>query len=157
MNLRHFLYVAVARAARSGAEDFDVSHVWEAREARQRVHPDPFRRFPLTPRVTNFLDFGLMRRGRAADQLMAPHARLERRNARLARDRGRVMAIHARDLILSRMNVVTKKDWLPGAFEAAGVADDGSFVALCGRRSRGGLLTVRGHRRKGEDQHHDRS
>src|SRR2546425_93828 len=85
---------------------------------------------------------------------VAAHARLHGRNARLAGDRCRVMAVHARDLILTCMHVMAEKDRLPRSLEIAAVTDDGSLMT---RGSRLSLLAVRDHRREGEDKHHDRS
>src|SRR5467141_2173246 len=109
-DLRHALDLAVARHTRSRAERFDVPHMGEAHEPGERVHADPLGRFPLTPRVADLLDLGLMRRRGSADQLMASDAGLQRRDARLARNRRRVVAVHAGDLILAGMDVVTEED-----------------------------------------------
>src|SRR5947207_2142176 len=135
LDLRRLLHVAMTRRARLGAEGFDVTLVREVHEAGDRVNADPLRRFLFTPGVADFFDLGLMRRRRAADQLVAAHAGLERRNPRFARNRGRVVAIHARDLVLPGMNVVTKEDRLARSLETAGVADDGGLVPRCLRRS----------------------
>src|ERR1700752_2280857 len=92
-NLRHGLHIAVARRtggvridAQPGAKSLDVAHVREAREPGQRVNPDPLGRLSLAPRVADLLDLRLVRRRRAADQLVTSDARLQRRNPRLARD-----------------------------------------------------------------------
>src|SRR5688572_21765010 len=134
-DLSHALDLAVARGAGIGAEGLDVAHVGEAHEPGERMDAHPLRRLALAPRVPNSLDLRLMRRRRAADQLMAAHARLERGNPGLARDRCRVMAVHAGDLVLSRMDVVAEKDRLARPLEVTRVADDGSLITL-GRRDR---------------------
>src|SRR5882762_4632492 len=59
-DLRHLLHVAVARHTRRRAKCLDVSHMWEADEAGQRMHANPFRRFSLAPRVADLLDLRLM-------------------------------------------------------------------------------------------------
>src|SRR6266478_4662244 len=69
-DLRHALDLAVARRTRRRAERFDVPHMREPHEAGECVHADPLGRLPLTPRITDLLDFGLMRRRGSADQLM---------------------------------------------------------------------------------------
>src|SRR5947207_5207137 len=98
-DLRRLLHVAMAGGARrcGRAEGLDVALVREVHEAGDRVNANPLWRFLFTPGVADFFDLGLMRRRRAGDQLVAAHARLEGRNPRLARNRGRVVAIHARD------------------------------------------------------------
>src|SRR6266446_5361564 len=126
-DLWHFRDVAVAGHTRRGAEGLDVPHVGKAHEPGQGVDAHPLRRFPLAPRVADLLDLGLMGRRGAADQLVAPDAGLERRDSRLAGDRGRVVAVHARDLILPGMDVVSKEDRLAWPLEITGVADDGSL------------------------------
>src|SRR6185503_19579399 len=83
-NLRHGFDVAVARDAGIRAQPFDVTHVRELYEAGQRVDPNPLRRLPLAPRVADLLDLGLMRRRRAAHQLVTADAGLQRRDAGLA-------------------------------------------------------------------------
>src|SRR6267154_1046606 len=151
-NLRRMLHVAVAGDTRVGAEGLDVTHMGETHEPGQRVDAYPFRRFPLPPRVAHLLDFGLMRRRGSTDQLMAAHTCLERRDAGLARDRRRVVTVHARDLVLAGMDVVAEKNRLARSLEFAGVAgaENGSLIPSS-------LLAVQGHRRQGEDKHHDRS
>src|SRR4051812_24425156 len=159
LDLRRLLHVAMAGGARrwGRAEGLDVALVRKMHEAGYRVDANPLRRFLFTPGVADFFDLGLMRRRRTADQLVTTHARLEGRNPRLARNRGRVVAIHARDLVLPGMDIVTKENRLARSVEIAGVADDGSSVPRCLRGSRLGLLAVKDHRREGENQHHDRS
>src|SRR5260370_12312227 len=87
VHLRHALHVAVARDARLRPERFDVTHVREARETRQRVDAHPLRRLLLPPGIADLLDLGLMRRRGAADELMTPEARLQRRQSGLTADR----------------------------------------------------------------------
>src|SRR3989442_12577304 len=87
---------------------------------------------------------------------MAPHARLHRRNARLAGDRCRVMAVHARDLILTCMHVMAEKNRLPWCLEITAVTDDGGLIPRSRGRSGLWLLAVRDHRWEGEDQQHSR-
>src|SRR6266536_3555343 len=107
-NLRRMLHVAVAGDTRVGAEGLDVPHVREAHKPGQRMHANPFRRFPLPPCVAHLLDLGLMRRRGSADQLMAADTGLQRRDAGLTRDRLRVMTAHARDLYPVSMHVVAQ-------------------------------------------------
>src|SRR2546425_10015379 len=83
---------------------------------------------------------------------MATHTGLHRRDTRLARDRRRVMAVHAGDLVLPGMHVVAEEDRLARPLEVAGVTDDRSWIT---RGSSLTLLAVRDHRREGEDPHHD--
>jgi hypothetical protein len=65
------------------------------------------------------------------------------------------MAVHAGDLILSRMDVVAEKDRLAWPLEVTGVADDGGLIPL--GRSLGRLLAGN-RRREGEEQrYYDRS
>src|SRR5881394_470356 len=61
LDLRHLLYVAVARRTRRRAERFDMTHVRKAHEPRQRVNPNPFRGFPLAPGVAEALDLRAFR------------------------------------------------------------------------------------------------
>src|SRR6266550_4463640 len=126
LDLGHVCNVAVARrtggvsvGALPGGKSLDVTHMREAHEAGQRVDADPLRRFPLAPRVAHLLDLGLMCRRGAADQLMAADARLQGRDARLARNRRRVVTVHARDLVLAGMDVVAEKDRLAWPLEVA--------------------------------------
>jgi len=163
-NLRHRFDIAVARRTRrvridaqSSPQSFDMTHVRELGEAGQGVNPNPFGGFPLAPGVAHFLDLGLMRRRRAADQLVSPDARLERWNPRLARDRGRVVAVHARDLILIRVDVVPEEDRLARAFERPRIAHFGRLVPRRCRGCRLGLLAAKDRKRECEHQHHDRS
>src|ERR1043166_3157992 len=156
VDLRHFLDVAVARDAGLGTEPLDVSHVREVDEAGHRMNPEPLGRLSLAPRVADFLDLRLVRRRGSTHELVASHAGLQRGHPRLTRDGRREMAIHAGDLVLTRMNVVAKEDRLARPLQPRGVGDDGGTVTLW-RRSWLCLLTVDGHRREGEEQHHDRS
>jgi hypothetical protein len=39
------------------------------------------------------------------------------------------VTVHARDLVLSRVNIVPKENRLAWTFEIAGVADDGSLIS----------------------------
>src|SRR5437660_6864732 len=156
IHLRHALHVAMARGARLRAERFDVTHVRETREPRQRMNAHPLRRLLVTPRIADLLDLGLMRRRGAADDLMTPEARLQRWQTRLTGDGRRGMAVHAWDLILAGVDVVAKKDRLPRTLERSGVADNRCAISL-GRRL--GLLAEQDRRRQegGENpQHHDR-
>src|SRR2546425_3089019 len=136
-------------------ERLDVTHVREARETRQRVDAHPLRRLLLPPRIADLLDLGLMRRRGAADELMTPEARLQRRQSGLTGDRCRVVAVHARDLILAGMDVVAKEDRLTRTLERSGVVDDGRLVTL------GSRLRLQGGRHckwRGENQpDHNRS
>src|SRR6266542_3578558 len=61
---------------------------------------------------------------------VTPHARLQRRDARLTGDRRRIVTVHARDLVLSRMDVVAEEDRLTRSLKVAGVADDRSLIPL---------------------------
>src|SRR5260370_32585588 len=142
--LRHVLHVAVACSARLRTERFDVAHVWEARETRQRVDAHPLRRLLLPPRIADLLDFGLVLRRGAADQLATPQARLQRWQSGLTGDGRRVVAVHARDLVLAGMDVVAKEDRLARTLERSGVVDDGRLVTRgsrfrlqCGRHCKG--------------------
>src|SRR6266511_375614 len=110
--LGHPLHVAVALGARLRAERLDVALVREPHEAGQRVNADPLGRFPLAPGIPDLLDLRLVRRRRAADQLMTTDARLQRRNPRLARDGDGRVAVQAGNLILAGVDVVTKEDRL---------------------------------------------
>src|SRR2546428_7112975 len=83
---------------------------------------------------------------------MATHTGLHRRDTRLARDRRRVMAVHAGDLVLPGMHVVAEEDRFARPLEVAGVTDNRSWIT---RGSSLTLLAVRDHRRGGEDQHPD--
>src|SRR5258705_6002927 len=74
VDLGHALHVPVARRTRLGAEGFDVALVGEANESGKRVNPGPLRRLLFAPRVADLFDLGLMRRRRAADQLVAAEA-----------------------------------------------------------------------------------
>src|SRR6267142_6118062 len=131
LNLRHALHVAVTGRARLGAKRLDVAHVGEAYEAGKRMDANPLRGFPLAPRGADLLDLGLMRRRGAVHLRVTPHARLERRDAWLTRHRRRIVTVHARDLVLSRVDVVAEEDRLARSLEVAGVADDGSLIPRC--------------------------
>src|SRR6266487_4038630 len=76
IHLRHFLHITVTLGARLRAEGLDVTLVRETHETRERVHARPLGRLPFAPRVTHLLDLGLMRRGRAVDQLVTADAGL---------------------------------------------------------------------------------
>src|SRR5882762_1728636 len=124
VDLWHRLHIAMARAARLRAEGLDVALVRETHEARQRVNARPLRGFSLTPRVAHLLDLGLMRRRRAGDQLVAAEAGLQRGDPGFARHCHRRVAVHARDLVLPRVNVVSEENRLAGTLEVPRIADD---------------------------------
>src|SRR5437773_8547655 len=151
--LRHLLDVPVTCHARLCAERLDMPHVRETDEAGEGVDPNPFRRFSLAPSIPHLLDLHLMGGRASADQLMAAHASLQRRNPRLAGDGGRVVTVHTRDLILPGMDVVAKEDRLARPLQAAGIGDDGCCVT---RGSGLSLLAVRSEEHTSELQsHHD--
>jgi hypothetical protein len=154
MHLRHALHVPVALRARLRSQRLDVTLMREAHEPRERVDADPFGRLPLPPCVADFRDLGLVRRRRATDELMASHARLQRWDPRLARHRSRGVAVHAGDLILPCVNVVTEENRLAWPLEITGVGDDGGLIT----RGSGGTLLAVGDRRESEEQrYYDRS
>src|SRR5439155_11306831 len=68
-------------------------------------------------RLAHLLDLRLVRRRRPADQLVTTETCLEGRDARLARDRHRVVAVQAGDLVLAGVDVVTEEDRLAGTLE----------------------------------------
>src|SRR5215469_10608732 len=72
--------VTVTGGAGVVAEGLDVAHMREVHEPGEGVHADPLRRLLVTPGLPHLRDFGLVRRRRATDELMAAHAGLERRN-----------------------------------------------------------------------------
>src|SRR5438128_10311392 len=125
-DLGHRLHLPMARRARVGPQRLDVPHVGEPHEPGERVDADPFGRVALAPGRAHFLDLGLVRRRRAADDLVAADASLQRRDPRLARDRHRVMAVQAGDLVLPGMNVVSEENRLAGTGERSRVFDVGS-------------------------------
>src|SRR2546426_10393193 len=105
--------------------------------------------FPYTTLFRSLLDLGLVGRRRSRDELVTAEARLHRRDARLARDRHRRVAVHAGDAILARVNVVAKEDRLAGTLEPARVADDARRLGLLR------LAGLRGHRAGHDNTHGD--
>src|SRR2546425_6121340 len=124
IDLGHALDLAVTGDARLRTHHLDVPHVGEAHEPRERVDPDPLGRLLPDPGLLDLLDLGLVGRCRSRDELVTAEAGLHRGDTRLARDRHRGVAVHAGDAILTRVNVVAKKDRLAGTLEPARVADD---------------------------------
>src|SRR5918999_1681697 len=127
-HLGHPLHVPVAGGACVGTERLDVSLVWEVGVPGEIVNADPFDRLLLAPGLAQLPDFRLMRAVSPADDQVTSHTGLNRRDAGLRRDRDRVMAVLALDLVLTRVDVVAKEDWLPRTRKAAGVRcrNDGS-------------------------------
>src|SRR5262245_40016773 len=165
IDLRHSPHVAVTVQTRLGAERFDVPHVRKTNESREGVNARPLRRFALAragAQLLYLLAFGARRRRvcfhagpRASrDVQVAPHAGLQRRYAGLTRDSDRVVAIHAGDLVVPGMHVVSKEDRLAGTLQAAAISDDRCLGTL---GSSWGLQAVHDRRREGKHQHHDRS
>src|SRR5437660_2529997 len=134
-DLRHRLHRPVTGDARRGAEGLDVSVMREVYEVGVGVDANPFRRVPVGPGFANFLDLRLVRRPGAADHLVAADTGLQRGNPRLARDRRRIMAVKAGDLVLPGVDVVTEEDRLAGTMQRPRVFDDGSDPAGSGRVS----------------------
>ena len=122
----------------------------EADEAGERVHANPLGRLPLAPGVTDLLDLGLVRGGGTPDQLVAADAGLQRWNARLARHRHGGVAVHAGNLVLAGVDVVTEENRLARTLEVPGIADDRRL------KSRLTALGSQGRERESEKQrHHD--
>src|SRR6266511_1300459 len=121
---RHALDVAVAGTARLGAERLDVALVRDMHEAGQRVAADPLGRLPLAPGVADFLDLRLVGGSGAADELVAADAGLQCGNPRFARYRYGGVAVQAGDLILARVDVVTKEDRLARTWQGRRVGDN---------------------------------
>src|SRR5689334_25154981 len=90
--------VTVTKRAGVIPESLDVAHMREVHEPGQGVHTDPLGRLLVAPGLPDLRDLGLMGRRRTADELMAPHAGLQRRNPRLGGDFHRVMAVHAGEI-----------------------------------------------------------
>src|SRR5215510_15860611 len=140
-DLRHPIDLAVTVGARlrPRPEHLDMPHVREVDEPGQRVDPDPLGRFPVRPGGTHLPDFGLMRWSRSGNDLMTAEAGAQRRDPRLGRYRHRIVAVHARDLVLAGVDVVSEEDRLTGALQSRGVGNDGSLVARGARSGRGSL------------------
>src|SRR3989475_722978 len=124
IDLGHALDLAVTGRARLRTQRLNVPHVGKAHEPGERVDPDPLGRLLPDPGLLDLLDLGLVGRRGTRDELVTAEARLHRGDTRLARDRHRGVAVHAGDAILTRVNVVAKKDRLAGTLEPARVADD---------------------------------
>src|ERR1051325_6229229 len=140
-DLRGPVYGAMTIRARfrACAEHLDVPHVREVHETRKPAHADPLWRFAVAPCLAHLGDFGLMRRRRPSDDLMAAEAGAQRRNPRLARDRRGVVAVHAGDAVLPGVDIVTKEDRLAGTRKVRRVGDDRSPVTRSARCGLGGL------------------
>ena len=125
VDLRHAAHVPVARGARGGAERLDVALVREVGVAREVVHPHPLDGLLVVPGLAQLLDLGLGRAVASGHHQVAAHARLHGRDARLGRDRHRVVAVLALDLELTRVDVVAEEDRLARPFERSGIAQHG--------------------------------
>src|SRR6188508_16861 len=118
VHLRHCRHVAMTQNAGVaterfvGTEGFDVSHVGEVNEGGEVVNPDPLGRVLVSPRVSHLLDLRLMGWRRPADHHVTPITRLDRWNPRLARYGRRVVTIHARDLVLTGVNIMAEENGL---------------------------------------------
>src|SRR6266571_8830018 len=122
-----------------------MPHVWEAHESWEGVHSDPQGGFLVDPRRLHLLHLRRLGAARdrvlggshltaeralaAADDLMAAEARLYRRDAGLARDRHRAVAVQTRHLVLPGVDVVTEEDGLARPLEPPRIADDGGLEA----------------------------
>src|SRR5690349_13045898 len=142
MDLGHRAHVAVTRDAGVGPQRLDVPLMRKVYESGQGVHAHPLGRFLREKRLADLFDLRFMGVGGPADYLVAAPARLERRDAGLARDRHGAVTVQAGDLILPGVDVVTEEDRLAGTLESPRVVDDGSLVAWSGLirlcRGRGG-------------------
>ncbi len=118
------LHVAVTGGAGVGAQRLDVALMGEVRVPGEEVDPDPFDRLLLGPGLPELLDLGLAGCCRCRRSPGGSPCRSARGNARLGRDRHRVVAVLALDLELAGVDVVPEEDRLARALERAGVADD---------------------------------
>src|SRR5439155_1278309 len=144
--------VAVGAGGGVRAEHFDVAHVRKVHEVGDGIDADPLGGRPIAPRTPDLRDLGAVTVGGAVDDLVAPDARLHRGNPRLAGNRGRVVAVHAGDAVLTGVDVVAEEYRLAGTLELPGIAlaQDG------GSESRSGRPALRRHR-AGEQEHRDSS
>src|SRR5918995_2089405 len=120
-HLRHALNFSMTGPAGIRAQSLDMPLMREMGVPRQVVDPNPLDRLLLGPRLAQLPDLCLVGAISPADDQVAAHAGLHRRNARLGGYVDGIVAVLTLNFVLAGVNVVAEEDWLARPAQGAAV------------------------------------